>query len=179
MEVDIRLIKKKMGMSIPYKTTESLAFEEFNLLPDLEVDLKLSNVGERIILEGRILGGIKLTCDRCLEDFQWKFDLNVREEFMEKKKTGILPGDNEALDVEEELNVFLYENDVVDLKEAIRQNIIANIPIKPLCGPDCKGICPVCGSNNNVSECSCDREEAGIKSPIFTARGRSDVTSGR
>lgn len=33
-----------------------------------------------------------------------------------------------------------------------------NIPVKPLCRPDCKGLCPVCGKDLNLGECECSKK---------------------
>jgi len=29
------------------------------------------------------------------------------------------------------------------------------MPMKPLCKPDCQGLCPVCGGNRNRERCAC------------------------
>ena len=46
---------------------------------------------------------------------------------------------------------------VLDLHEGVRQYILMSEPAKPLCRPDCKGLCPECGNNLNQTTCSCDR----------------------
>ena len=44
-----------------------------------------------------------------------------------------------------------------DLGEELRQNVILNIPAKPLCKNDCKGLCQVCGNNKNKKDCFCEQ----------------------
>lgn len=44
---------------------------------------------------------------------------------------------------------------VIDLDPDIREEIILDYPLKPLCNPDCKGLCPKCGKNLNEGGCSC------------------------
>ena len=61
-----------------------------------------------------------------------------------------------------------YKDDVIDLGEVMREQFFLALPMKPLCRPDCKGLCPICGANRNRQQCEC-REEwvdprlAGLK----------------
>lgn len=50
----------------------------------------------------------------------------------------------------------LINNNILNVRELVRQNILLEIPIQPLCSEDCKGICPVCGVNKNNNNCSCN-----------------------
>jgi uncharacterized protein len=43
----------------------------------------------------------------------------------------------------------------LDIDPDIREEIILEYPIKPLCKIDCKGLCPKCGQNFNEGGCSC------------------------
>ena len=40
--------------------------------------------------------------------------------------------------------------------ELLRSETDLALPMKPLCRPDCRGLCPVCGGNKNVTECRCE-----------------------
>ena len=44
----------------------------------------------------------------------------------------------------------------MDLTDALRESLLLAIPARVLCKPDCKGICPVCGADRNVTDCHCD-----------------------
>ena len=46
----------------------------------------------------------------------------------------------------------------IDLTEQLREDIILNFPVKPLCVDTCKGLCSVCGGNRNKRVCSCAQE---------------------
>ena len=48
----------------------------------------------------------------------------------------------------------------LDLKEAIREEVILSQTLLVLCDPDCKGLCPQCGVNLNEESCECSVEEA-------------------
>ena len=58
----------------------------------------------------------------------------------------------------EELEISYYQGDFIDLTPIICEQIILQIPIKPLCSEECKGLCPHCGINMNVASCSCHLE---------------------
>lgn len=55
---------------------------------------------------------------------------------------------------------FVYETDqgqeVIDLAQELREELILDFPVKSLCKPDCKGLCPKCGKNLNTEKCSCN-----------------------
>ena len=56
----------------------------------------------------------------------------------------------------------------LNVDELINNEILLNWPVKILCREDCKGICPVCGSNLNKGECGCD---AFVPDPRMAAIG--------
>ena len=51
----------------------------------------------------------------------------------------------------------LHGEDLVDLTESVREDILLQLPQRTLCGPTCKGLCPVCGQDLNVRRCSCEQ----------------------
>jgi uncharacterized protein len=71
-------------------------------------------------------------CSRCLNEFEIDFKKNIELNY---------PVDN--------------SNPVIDLNTDIREEIILDYPLKPLCSPRCKGLCPKCGKNLNEGGCSC------------------------
>jgi uncharacterized protein len=54
-------------------------------------------------------------------------------------------------------DIIVVEDEKLDLDELVYSNIVLNLPMKHLCGADCKGLCAVCGKNLNDGECGCDR----------------------
>ena len=57
--------------------------------------------------------------------------------------------------LENDLAFLIGGDHVVDLTEAIRQNLLTVLPMQPLCKPDCAGLCPQCGKDRNVEPCDC------------------------
>ncbi len=103
------------------------------------------------------------TCSRCLEPARIHLQVLIEEEFSplnadlgagpgrSRTEPGGLP-DDEAL--------LIDDKNVLDLSEAVRQALIAAVPMAPLCRPDCAGICPVCSRDRNTEPCNCEEETA-------------------
>jgi uncharacterized protein len=75
---------------------------------------------------------MQMDCSRCLNAFETELKKNLK------------------------LNYQIDKNElVIDLDPQIREEIILDYPLKPLCAPDCKGLCPKCGKNLNEGKCNC------------------------
>ncbi len=113
----------------------------------LRVSVVLTKEKESVIIaQGNVSGNIKLLCSRCLEEFKNQINNNFTAIFKDKK---LIKKDDLETDV------FPYENNLIDLFDMVRQIIIMEIPMKPLCKKDCAGLCPVCGKNLNTERCNC------------------------
>jgi uncharacterized protein len=62
-------------------------------------------------------------------------------------------GERELL--EEDLGLVVVAGEILETDPILIEQLQLNIPMKPLCRPDCKGLCPVCGADRNVTACSC------------------------
>jgi uncharacterized protein len=91
-------------------------------------------------------------CVRCLSDVDFPVDVEFDEEFVATvdAHTGArvrLTNDDEAFRIGPDF--------ILDLREPIRQYGLMAEPVKPLCRPDCAGLCSNCGSNLNEGACEC------------------------
>ena len=64
---------------------------------------------------------------------------------------------------EQDLVSATYSGDEIDLTHELEEQVAMEIPLKPLCGEGCKGLCPVCGTDLNQAACSCQREQINLK----------------
>jgi uncharacterized protein len=55
--------------------------------------------------------------------------------------------------------VNFYSEFTVDLSEEIANCLRIELPMKPLCRPDCAGLCQKCGANLNEGPCGCKPDE--------------------
>lgn len=121
------------------------------------LDLKLTNAGSRIMVEGPLRAGLRLACARCAEMFAYQVQTDLEESFVPQKTERPRPDDESA---DPELwNVLTYQEDWLVLDELIRQELLAAVPIQPVCQEQCKGLCDGCGQHLNQGSCSCKTEE--------------------
>ena len=52
--------------------------------------------------------------------------------------------------------IHLDDQHVLDMQDVIRQYVLTEVPIKPLCSEVCPGLCPECGTNLNREKCKCE-----------------------
>jgi uncharacterized protein len=45
--------------------------------------------------------------------------------------------------------------DTIDLAPLVREAIMLELPLAPVCSPDCQGLCPTCGADLNDGPCGC------------------------
>lgn len=104
----------------------------------------ISNAGDVLLLEAMVEAMVNRTCGRCLKAFTGKSTAEVLEKFYPASAENI---ENDA---------FIYESDIVDLTEPIRESLLLAEPLQALCRIDCQGLCPVCGADRNKGDCGCD-----------------------
>lgn len=115
---------------------------------------------DHIRVEGNVASKVRMHCSRCLEPFER--DISSSFTLFYSDKTGI-PLDDEAELTAEDLVSVHYEGDSIDFAGEIEEQLIMDIPYKPLCREDCLGLCSNCGANLNDGECGCGREAPNLK----------------
>ena len=104
--------------------------DDVHLIEPFEVDAFITKVDGELVVKADIRCPLQCACARCLEPF----DSTVRANAW--------------------LSYHVQPNDVVDITDDIRQEIILAFPMFPVCRPDCKGLCSQCGHNLNQGVCS-------------------------
>lgn len=128
----------------------------------LRVEVKISRVGGKYILKGDIAGNLTIRCDRCLESFPWNLKSSFQV-FLAIASPGSEKEDIELLD--EDVEAEYIQGEIVDLDALIREQIFLALPMKSICRENCRGFCPVCGTNLNESVCQCQKE---VVHPAFS-----------
>lgn len=104
---------------------------------DIALDLRVESVVEGILVTGTATVVLAGECARCLRDVTSSDEVDIQELFVHLGK--------EADDAE----ASRVEGDLVDLEPLIRDAVVLDLPFTPLCRPDCRGLCPLCGFNLN------------------------------
>ena len=115
--------------------------------------------GASIEAKGTITFAYSTECDRCGEIYSKQMMIDFNEIFT-----------NEATEDIESYPIVNAEN--IDFLPLVQDNILSSISISRLCSEDCKGICPYCGKNKNLTTCSCTPEDDN--NPFAVLRGLID-----
>jgi uncharacterized protein len=107
----------------------------------VDVDVELESVHAGIVVTGRVAAPWTGTCRRCLGPVGGRLDAAVRELY-----SASVGGDD----------AFALEGDRLDLRPLVREALALELPLAPLCQPDCAGLCPECGANRNDGDCGHD-----------------------
>ncbi|HHT49466.1 MAG TPA: DUF177 domain-containing protein [Firmicutes bacterium] len=151
-QVDLTAIKDLPGARIEVQgqiTLPSLNWEGNRLLEFInpwQISLAVTNVKRGYQVDGKLSGSYRINCDRCLEKVKADFSSDFNDLFLPEAP---LP--------EEEAKIFT--GDELDLTATIMETINLQMPLKTLCLPNCRGLCPVCGSNLNHETCLCPQED--------------------
>ncbi|MBI2251202.1 MAG: DUF177 domain-containing protein [Armatimonadetes bacterium] len=156
MKVDISEIKRSLGAHLNYIYEDTLEIEEVLIKKPVYINLKLTNAGSRILVEGIIKFNAEFICSSCGEKYDYLIEAKVNEEFLEESNLELINFKNDLS--LKDLSIFTYSDNLIDLYEIIRQNIIIALPLKPLCRLDCLGLCLSCGKNLNQGQCGCKNE---------------------
>jgi uncharacterized protein len=114
------------------------------------IELEVERDGVDVFVRGRLGASVPLVCSRCLEPFPGRVDVDVDMRFVPK------PAGADSVELAaDDLDVDFYENDELDLAHVVENEATLALPMKPLCRPDCRGLCAVCGANRNVVACTC------------------------
>ncbi|HEY3364773.1 MAG TPA: DUF177 domain-containing protein [Symbiobacteriaceae bacterium] len=113
-------------------------------------EAEIWNAGDRMLVRAKLSGEAVLECSRCLGSYRMPVRLSFEEEFLEGE-----PREDVELEAVEQRTVSFFEGDEIDLTEALQDNVLLELPMKPLCSKDCKGLCQTCGKNLNEGPCEC------------------------
>ncbi len=151
MKVDLRSITPD-GSDLSFSEISDdleLVAEGFNFPEPVEVTLSAAKSGDEIVFQGRISTMVEMECARCLDIFE--MDINSRIQFVVQ-----LLDINQPQAAEDDDFIILPRTTAeYDISQRIRESILLELPLKPLCSEDCRGLCPMCGVNLNETECEC------------------------
>jgi uncharacterized protein len=127
-------------------------------------ELDLYADGSHVFAAGQFHGELTVACSRCINPVTLAVDEKLRVTFMPRHE--IAEDDADAADAsdpeevpemtEEDLDVFPFDGERVDLEPLFREQFVLAVPFAPLCAEYCKGLCPQCGIDRNTASCTCE-----------------------
>ncbi len=104
------------------------------------VDAVLEWVSEGVLATGEVLTDWEGECRRCLRLVHGQARAEFRELFEPRPQEG---------------ETYPLKHDHIDLEPLAREALLVELPLVPLCSPDCRGLCPTCGAELNAGPCEC------------------------
>lgn len=128
-------------------------FDRIQIAEDLPVSnlhgsVQIGRTPQGLLVRGRFGAHLDLECMRCLTTFDYRADWEMTELYAFKQK-----------DVSES-GLLLPDDMHIDLTPLVRECALLEVPIKPVCRPDCRGLCPVCGQDLNQRDCGHRKPDA-------------------
>jgi uncharacterized protein len=176
VRVPIPDIVDRPGASRPLRdSVESDAFgtdpwgpAEGALIDPVELDLHLDSVVDGVLVRGQMSFTLDLPCARCLVTQRQHRDVAVTELFIDPAKRDDGEDDEPGYEL-------LDAATAIDLSTMVRDSLLLGLPLRILCREDCRGLCPTCGADRNVTDCGhADREPTD---PRWSALANLDLPS--
>lgn len=154
MQIDLTNILLEAGKTEVLEGAFSISFikingETFPVTEQSSLQVSVTHCEKQIIkVDAHCVITVAIPCARCLESVLVPLEIHVNQEIdMKKTKAEQIEGLDEC---------DYIEGKVLDVDKLMYHEIIVSWPLQVLCKEDCKGICPECGCNRNLTSCECD-----------------------
>jgi uncharacterized protein len=136
------IVSEEVGYThqVPFDL-EKARLEDDLVLTDFAGVAAISRTPQGLLVQGDFKGNLMLECVRCLTDFQHSLRWKFTELYAFNKKSITDSG------------LLLPDDAHIELEPLLREYALLEVPISPICKPDCKGLCPKCGENLNLADC--------------------------
>jgi uncharacterized protein len=126
----------------------------------LRVEMKIGLAGELVLAAGRFRLQANIACNRCLQRYDLTLESDFELTFIQQTACDDLRSpDQEVIELSEaEMDLLPFSGDQIDFTEAVQSEIVAAMPMRPLCSDHCKGLCHTCGADLNQGPCNCRPE---------------------
>lgn len=156
MLLDISQAFRSPGVEFPFELSGEILTQDILGEPVSFDGVTLSGTysaaGKSVLITGQLKAAAHARCAKCQEPVQEDLKVSFQETFVQD-------GDPEDPDK------FAFEGNVLDLSHLTLSLAVLDLPMRFLCKADCKGLCPVCGINQNRHHCTC-RKEMPTKHPF-------------
>jgi uncharacterized protein len=129
-----QLLKEPVGSSQSYDISGIIGEEVEGFV---EGNAKVIRIGQGVLVQCKLTAEVKLICSRCLDTFLFPISFTAEEEFL---PISDVSGDLAISSVEQSEGFTINSKNILDLSELIRQYMLLNLPMKPLCRSDCPGM---------------------------------------
>lgn len=130
---------------------------EYEFLAPIKTRLRAYRVGDMVEVEGNLETRARLSCSRCLCEFETQIVSGFALTYEQEKSEGLETLSHEEVELSPgDMGLIPFRGEEINLMEAIQEQVLMALPLKPLCREKCKGLCPKCGANLNPGDCGCE-----------------------
>ncbi len=134
-KISIEEVENSSSKEIDFHFEDNI--EGINCITPITSDLKIKSLGEFMEITGNVKGIVKLECDLCLKEFEYKIDFDIDEMFAKK---ALLDDYGQEFELKEgQFVTDLDGADEIDIYDLLYQSVILNLPNKKVCGINCNG----------------------------------------
>ncbi len=153
MKIDLKSIRDEVNYLSLEGTAESLGLKiDWVEFPNpVKLNLRVLHSGKNYVGEGKVETVALFECSRCLKKYSQPLQADIRFLLKEEKDQIILES--------EDRENLVQSGNFFKLDDLVKESLILSIPLKLLCEEDCKGLCPACGTDLNVTTCECKKEQ--------------------
>lgn len=136
------IVHEEVGYShrIPLEYKKAVLGDDITLVNFSGV-IVIDRAQQGLVVQGEFSGNTTLECVRCLKEFEQPLHGAFTELYAFTRKSM------------SESGLLMPESGQIDLAPLLREYALLEVPIKALCKPDCRGLCPECGQDLNVRDC--------------------------
>jgi uncharacterized protein len=148
--LDVRTLQRRPGSmvtvtrSAPAPADLGVAMARVPEGSPIDLDLRLESVLEGVLVSGTADLQVSAECSRCLDPVEWHQELDLTELFRypaTDARGAVVEEEDESDDP-----LPVMQDDLIDLHPTLRDAVVLDLPLAPLCREDCPGLCPDCGA---------------------------------
>jgi len=161
MNIVVAQISEDEGLNIHHLYPEGepgLAASGGKLVGQCDLSVRATRVDDKVELTGAVSAVVEFECDRCLANLS----IPVEAAFDLVYVPPIGTGEEHELG-DNDLSLGYYHDGTIDVDDLAREQIELALPMARLCTEECRGLCPECGANLNLSKCSCSEEQVDAR----------------
>ena len=156
MHVNVsQLLKEPSGSRRSFEIDDRLALEDGAGESRVTGTARFLRTDKGVWVSAALESAVQATCSRCTALFDASVHLTIEEEFF--PQADALTGARMQLPTDSDGSTSIDRQHDLDLADVVRQYAAISLPMKPVCGDDCAGICITCGANLNETMCTCGR----------------------
>ena len=135
-----------LPQQIGYSHEFQFDFPKLKIADDLELHdfhglVTVSRTPQGLLMQGKFQSKLEIECSRCLKPYEHALNWEMAELYAFKSRATT------------ESDLILPDNATIDIQEFIIEDAQLEVPIKPICKPDCQGLCQECGMDLNLGDC--------------------------